>query len=146
MTHRYKPTDPYSGPVAWVKIASDFTYYKFKHFISYHPTHKNTSFILINLQMDLHTHLAIYPFTTTVKSTELLVFLISVLEPNVSVPRKSSEESSLKWAVASGIILCGVIILIVGLCFHHQKKCTKNGANNNSFIESNEKEFCKCIL
>ncbi|CAH3045730.1 unnamed protein product [Pocillopora meandrina] len=67
-------------------------------------------------------------------------------EPKVSVPRKSSEESSFKWAVASGIILCVMIILIMGLCFHRQKKCTKNGANNNSFIESNEKEFCKCIL
>nr|XP_058955536.1 uncharacterized protein LOC131782817 isoform X1 [Pocillopora verrucosa] len=66
-------------------------------------------------------------------------------EPNVSVPRKSSEESSFKWVVASGIISCVVIILIVGLC-HHQKKCTKNGAKNNSFIESNEKEFCKSIL
>ena len=43
----YKPTDPFSGPVAWAETASDFTYYKFKHFISYHLTCKNT-FIPIN--------------------------------------------------------------------------------------------------
>ncbi|XP_058955538.2 uncharacterized protein [Pocillopora verrucosa] len=53
-------------------------------------------------------------------------------EPGVSVPRKSSEESSFKWVVACGIIVCIVISPIVGLYFHHHRKSPKNGVNNYS--------------
>ena len=76
---------------------------------------------------------------------------MSVLEPGVSVPRKSSEASSFKWVVACGIIVCIVISPIVGLYFHHHRKSPKNGVNNYScktfpvhdwplFIKSNKNE------
>ncbi|CAH3045735.1 unnamed protein product [Pocillopora meandrina] len=54
-------------------------------------------------------------------------------EPDVSVPRKPSEESSFKWAVAFGIIACVVITLTAGLYFHHHKKSPKHGAYNPIF-------------
>ena len=68
------------------------------------------------------------------------------------MPRKSSGESSSKWAVACGIILFVAITLTVGLCFHHHKKSPKHGVNNCScktlamddsplFIKSNKNEF-----
>ena len=42
---------------------------------------------------------------------------ISVLEPDISVPRKPPEKSSFKWAVACGIIVCAVLTLTAGLYF-----------------------------
>ena len=56
---------------------------------------------------------------------------ISFLEPDVSVPRKPSEKSSFKWAVACGIIVCVVITLTAGLYFHSHKKSPKHGAYNS---------------
>ena len=119
------------------------------------------SFLLLNLQTDLHTHLAIY--TLYYLLSQLLqfnhqscccffFFIISVIEVGVSLPRKSSGESSSKWAVACGIILFVAITLTVGLCFHHHKKSPKHGVNNCScktlamddsplFIKSNKNEF-----
>ena len=96
--------------------------------------------LLINLQTDLHTHLAIYPLHYLLiqllrfnhQSCCCSFFFMSVLEPGVSVPRKSSEESSFKLVVACGIIVCIVISPIVGLYFHHHRKSPKNGVNNYS--------------
>ena len=56
---------------------------------------------------------------------------ISFLGPDVSVPRKPSEKSSFKWAVACGIIVCVVITLTAGLYFHSHKKSPKHGAYNS---------------
>ncbi|XP_066017024.1 uncharacterized protein [Pocillopora verrucosa] len=59
-------------------------------------------------------------------------------EPSVSVPRKPSEESSFKWAVACGIIVCVVITLTLGLYFHHYKKSPKHDAYNSIFTSTNK--------
>ena len=58
----FKPTNPFSGPVAWVQTASDFAYHKLKHFSTIQHV-RILSFPLINLQTDLRTHLAILPLT-----------------------------------------------------------------------------------
>ena len=67
---------------------------------------------------------------------------ISFLEPDVSVPRKPSEKSSFKWAVACGIIVCVVITLTAGLCFQSHKKSPKHGACNCILTQTTKKEFC----